>query len=115
MPRTTAYSRGHVVLVGFIFADESGSKLRPAVVLTSPSYHRGRHEVIVAAITSNVRRRLPGDHALAEWRSAGLLFPSLVTGILRTIKSSMVKRKLGSLSESDLQEVDHELRRSLAL
>lgn len=111
----TSYSRGHVVLVGFVFADESGSKLRPAVVVSSRSYHRGRHEVIVAAITSNLRRRLPGDHALAEWRSAGLLFPSLVTGILRTIKGSMVKRKLGSLADSDQRLVDQELRRSLAL
>jgi mRNA interferase MazF len=104
-----------VVLVGFVFADESGSKLRPALIVSSPSYHRGRHEVIVAAITSNLSRRLPGDCALAEWKSAGLLFPSLVTGILRTVKGSMVQRKLGSLAESDLQVVDHELRRSLAL
>jgi mRNA interferase MazF len=104
-----------VVLVGFVFADESGSKLRPAVIVSSSSYHRGRREVIVAAITSNVHRRLPGDHALAEWKSAGLLFPSLVTGILRTIKSSMAERRLGSLAESDLRGLDRELRRSLAL
>ena len=115
MPRTTAYSRGNVVLVGFVFADESGSKLRPALIVSSPAYHRGRHEVIVAAITSNLGRRLPGDCAPAEWKSAGLLFPSLVTGILRTVKGSMLQRKLGSLTESDLQVVERELRRSLAL
>jgi mRNA interferase MazF len=104
-----------VVLVGFVFSDESGSKLRPAVIVSSPSYHRGRHEVIVAAITSNVHRRLPGDHAIAEWKSAGLLYPSLVTGILRTIKGGMVERRLGALAASDLRVVDRELRRSLAL
>ena len=59
MPRTTAYGRGRVVLIGFVFADESGSKLRPAAIVSSPSYHRGRREVIVAAITSNVQRRWP--------------------------------------------------------
>ena len=104
-----------MVLVGFVFADESGSKLRPAVIVSSPSYHRRRREVIVAAITSNVSRRLPGDSTLAEWKATGLLFPSLVTGILRTIKNSMVKRRLGSLTENDLRIVDQELRRSLAL
>ena len=103
------------MLVSFVFADESGSKLRPAVIISSQSYHRGRREVIVAAITSNVNRRLPGDHALAEWKSAGLLFPSLATGILRTIKGSMVQRRLGSLAASDLRGLERELRRSLAL
>jgi hypothetical protein len=69
----------------------------------------------VAAITRHVHRRLPGDHALAEWKSAGLLFPSLVTGILRTIKGSMVERRLGSLAGSDVRGLERERRRSLAL
>ena len=111
----TAYSRSDVVLVGFVFSDESGRKLRPALVLSSPAYHRGRQEVIVAAITSNVRRRLFGDHLIADWKGAGLLFPSLVTGILRTIKRTMIDRKLGTMPKSDMQAVDRELRRSLGL
>lgn len=40
----TAYSRGDVVLVGFVFSDESGRKLRPALVVSSLAYHRGRQE-----------------------------------------------------------------------
>jgi len=53
----TGYRRGDVVLVGFVYSDESGKKLRPAVIISSLAYHRGRREVIVAAITSNVSRR----------------------------------------------------------
>ncbi|MBI4561844.1 MAG: type II toxin-antitoxin system PemK/MazF family toxin [Candidatus Rokubacteria bacterium] len=111
----TAYSRGDVVLVGFVFSEESGKKLRPAVVVSSPAYHRAREEVIVAAITSNVRRRLFGDHPIADWKGAGLLFPSLVTGILRTIKRTMIDRKLGSMPKADLEAIDRGLRRSLGL
>ena len=111
----TAYSRSDVVLVGFVFSDESGRKLRPALVLSSPAYHRRRQEVVVAAVTSNIRRRLFGDHVIADWKGAGLLFPSLVTGILRTIKRTMIDRKLGTMPKSDLQAVDRELRRSLGL
>jgi mRNA interferase MazF len=111
----TSYSRGDVVLVGFTFSDESGKKLRPAVVVSTPAYHRRRQEVVVAAITSNVKRRLHGDHLLADWQGAGLLFPSLVTGIIRTIKHTMIERKLGSLRKSDLDAVDRELRRILGL
>lgn len=111
----TAYSRGDVVLVGFVFSDESGRKLRPALVLSSPAYHRGRQEVIVAAITSNIRRRLFGDHLIADWRGAGLLFPSSVTGILRTIKRTMIDRKLGAMPKTDMEAVHKELRRFLGL
>jgi len=76
----TVYSRGDVVLVGFVFSDESGKKLRPAVVVSSAAYNRSRQEIVVAAITSNIRRRFFGDHLLADWKGAGLLYPSLVTG-----------------------------------
>jgi len=111
----TAYSRGDIVLVGFMFSDESGKKLRPAVIISSSAYHRARQEVVVAAITSNVRRRLFGDHLIADWKGAGLLFPSVVTGIFRTIKRMMIDRKLGSMPKPDLAAIDRELRRSLGL
>ena len=110
-----ACKRGDVVLVGFVFSDESGKKLRPVVVISSPAYHRTRREFVVIAITSNVSRRLFGDHLLDDWKGAGLLFPSLVTGILRTIHRGMVERKLGALAKRDLDAVDRAVRKSLAV
>ncbi|MGH2614382.1 MAG: type II toxin-antitoxin system PemK/MazF family toxin [Thermomicrobiales bacterium] len=115
MRSMTAYSRGDVVLVEFTFSDESGTKLRPALVVSTPPYHRAREEVVVAAITSNVTRRLVGDHMIVDWQQAGLLFPSSVTGIIRTIKRSMIRRKLGSLATHDMDAFDRMLRRSLGL
>lgn len=110
-----ACDRGDVVLVEFVFADESGKKRRPAVVVSSSPFQRARRDMIVAAVTSNVSRQLFGDHMIADWRGAGLLFPSMVTGVLRTVGQSMVERKLGSLLRGDLDRVDWELRRSLDL
>lgn len=111
----TAYSRGDIVLVGFVFADESGKKLRPALVVSSAGYNRLRQEVVIAAITSNTRRRLFGDYLIADWRKAGLLFPSVVTGVLRTVKQMMIERRLGSMPKPDMEAVDRELRRCLSL
>jgi len=111
----TAYNRGDVVLVSFVFSDESGKKLRPAVVINSAAYGRSRQEIIIAAITSNIRRRFFGDHLIADWKGAGLLFPSLATGIFRTVKRTMVDRKLGSMPKPDMAEIDEKLRHSLAL
>jgi mRNA-degrading endonuclease toxin of MazEF toxin-antitoxin module len=111
----TGYRRGDIVLVGFVFADEPGKKLRPALVISSHQYDRARQELVVAAITSNVRRRLFGDSLVSDWKGAGLLLPSVVTGILRTIKRTMVDRRLGAMAKPDLDAVDRALRNSLGL
>ena len=111
----TAYERGDVVLVSFVFSDESGKKLRPALVISSAAYNRSRQEIVVAAITSNVRRRLFGDHPLTDWKAAGLLFPSVVTGIVRTIKQTMIDRKVGNMPRLEMVAIDVKLRQSLGL
>jgi mRNA interferase MazF len=111
----TVYNRGDVVLVGFVLSDESAKKLRPAVVISSAAYNRSRQEIIVAAITSNIRRRLFGDHLIAEWKGARLLFPSLATGIFRTIKQTMIDRKVGTMPKPEMQAIDRKLRQSLGL
>ena len=97
MPRTTTCDRGAIILVRFVFADEKGAKRRPAVILSTEPYHVGRREVVVAAITSNIERLLVGDHRIAAWREAGLPLPSVVTGIVRTIKRDMIEGTLGAL------------------
>ena len=111
----TAYNRGDVILIGFVFSDESARNLSPAIVISSAAYNRARQEVIVAAVTSNVRRRFFGDYLIANWKEAGLLFPSVATAILRAIKRTMIERKLGSMPKTDLKTFDRELRRSLVM
>ncbi|MBI4312813.1 MAG: type II toxin-antitoxin system PemK/MazF family toxin [Chloroflexi bacterium] len=115
MPPTTPYKRGDVVLVNFLFSEETGAKRRPALVVSSDAYQQGRQEIIIAAITSNVGRLLIGDHSISNWDAAGLLYPSVVTGIIRTTKQSMVYRRLGALVESDMHGIEEKLRQMLEL
>ena len=112
---TTAYKRGDIVLVDFVFSEETRSKRRPVLLLSSDRYMEGRQEVVVSAITSNTGRILVGDHLMADWEEAGLLFPSVVTGILRTIKQSMIDRKMGEVSQGDLAEIESNLSQILEL
>lgn len=111
----TACSRGDVVLFGFVFSDQSGRKLRPALVISTDPYHRSRREAIVAAITSNTARPLFGDHPIEDWQGAGLLRPSVVTGIVRTISRSAIQRTVGVTAGKDLRQVDDQLRRTLGI
>jgi mRNA-degrading endonuclease toxin of MazEF toxin-antitoxin module len=51
-----SFSRGDVVLVKFVSADEKGAKHRPGLIVSTDRYQQGRREAILAAITSNVGR-----------------------------------------------------------
>lgn len=115
MPSTTSCDRGDVVLVRFVFADEHGAKRRPVLVLSGTDYHAGRQEVIVAALTSNISRLLPGDYLITDWQGAGLPRPSVAMGILRTIRQSMIERSLGRMPARDLRAFKQLLRGTLGL
>jgi mRNA interferase MazF len=111
----TSFSRGDIVLVKFVFADEKGAKQRPGLIVSADRYHQGRREAVLAAITSNVGRMLVGDYKIKAWRESGLLHPSIVTGIVRTIKQQMVVSRVGELPASEMHLVEAKLREILAL
>ncbi len=111
----TGCERGDVVLVRFIFSDETGERQRPAVIVSSDTYHQSRQEAIIAAITSRTDRILVGDHLISDWQEAGLLFPSVATGIVRTIKQGMIAKKLGIMPLLDMKRIEGNLRDALGL
>jgi mRNA interferase MazF len=111
----TGYKRGDVVLVRFIFSDETGERQRPAVIVSSGVYHQSRQEAIIVAITSTTDRILVGDHLISGWQEAGLLFPSVATGIVRTIKQGMIAKKLGIMPLPDMKGIEGNLRDVLGL
>ena len=105
----TAYKQGNIVLVDFGFSERTGSKKRPALIISGEQYHKSRQEIIAAAITSNTQRILFGDTKIVDWKEANLIHPSLVTGIIRTIKAVLVLKELGALSKQDMQKVQENL------
>lgn len=102
MPPTTVFETGDVVLVPFPFTDQSTTKRRPAVVVSSPAYHRERHDLIILAITSQVRAAVGiGEITIQRWREAGLLKPSITKPLLATVERSLLLRRLGRLEAED--------------
>jgi mRNA interferase MazF len=106
MPPTTGYSFGDVVLVPFPFTDQSGLKKRPAVVVSSARYHAHRRDLVIMAITSQLRPQPAfGEATVAEWKKAGLIAPSAVKPVLTTIEKRLVLRKLGQLQQADIRSL----------
>jgi mRNA interferase MazF len=66
MPPTTDYELGDIVLVAFPFTDQSGTKKRPAVVVSSATFHRHRADVSLMAVTSQLGKSRPGDVEIGD-------------------------------------------------
>jgi mRNA interferase MazF len=102
MPSTTAYSFGDVVLVPFPFTDQSAAKRRPSVVISASNYNRERPDVIIMAITSQMRPAgTTFDVQIQEWKEARLLKPSVIKPIIATIEQSLILRRFGRLRARD--------------
>ena len=68
---TSALQAGDIVTLDF--PGVTGIKRRPAVVVSSSTYHRHRPDVIVGILTSQVQQAVaPTDYVLQDWGEAGL-------------------------------------------
>jgi mRNA interferase MazF len=107
----TSYNFGDVVLVPFPFTDQSGTKKRPAVIVSSPSYNASRADLILMAITSQIRTAPGfGEVMVAEWQKAGLLKASVIKPVLTTIERRLLLRRLGQLEQPDRTALQQALR-----
>ena len=98
-----SFSFGDVVLVPFSFTDQTASKKRPAVVVSSDTLHRESIDLVIMAVTTQSRAASSLEVPVTRWREAGLLRPSVIKPVLATIERSLILKKLGSLHHSDRQ------------
>jgi mRNA interferase MazF len=98
----TSYNFGDVVLVPFPFTDQTGTKKRPAVVISSATYNSARLDLILMAITSQLKTVMAvGEVAVDDWQKAGLLKPSVIKPVLTTVEKRLVLRRVGQLEQAD--------------
>lgn len=97
----TSFEFGDVVLVPFPFTDQSSIKKRPAIVVSSQAYNSERSDVIIMAVTSQIRPTNNFDTPVTDWQAAGLLKPSAVKPVIATVEKALVIKRLGRLGEKD--------------
>ena len=114
MPSTTAYNFGDVVLVAFPFTNLQATKKRPAVIISSQIYQQHRPDVILMAITSQVRQPLTtGEAILQDWQAAGLAKPSVLKPLIATLEQNQIVNIMGQLSATDRDQLDNVLQNIL--
>ena len=111
----TSASRGDIVLVKFVFADEKGVKHRPGLIVSTDAYHQSRHETILVAITEQRRASAGGrlsNQGLARIGPA----PSLDRDRHRANdQAGHDCGTIGQLPADELRVVEDRLREVLAL
>lgn len=112
MPNMTSYDRGDVVLASLPFSDLTGIKQRPAVVVSAP---HPSVDLLLLPLTSQLEHLQLGEFALADWKAAGLLFPSVVKRGLFTLDRARINRRFGHLTAADQERLDGALRLWLGL
>jgi mRNA interferase MazF len=119
MPSTTTYRRGQVVVVNVPFTGQTGSKPRPALVLSVEAFHKRLLDLVICPISSQPRfyeKPGPGDRPLKHWRAVGLRYPSAVRlSNLLAVEKQLIQRVLGALHAEDLEQIVRGLREVFGL
>jgi mRNA interferase MazF len=110
----TNYLFGDILLVPFPFTDQSASKQRPAIVISSPNYNKERPDIIIMAVTSQIKpSAIIGEVTIVNWENAGLLKPSVIKPVIATVEQTLVRKTLGRLDEIDQISLQSMLRNIL--
>ncbi len=113
--------RGDVVLVDYPYAAGGETKVRPVLVIQNDRDNQRLLNTIVAQITSVTRRALEPTQLLIEiatpkGQQSGLRQDSVVNCVnLLTLDRGKILRKLGTLPDNIMQEVNMCLKAALAL
>ncbi|MDQ7050515.1 MAG: type II toxin-antitoxin system PemK/MazF family toxin [Enterobacterales bacterium] len=77
------------------------------MIISSQSYQQERPDVILMAITSQIRNTLTtGEAILQDWQQAGLLKPSLLKPLIATLEKNQIIKVMGQLSTADRSRLE---------
>jgi mRNA interferase MazF len=112
----TIYSFGDVLLVPFPFTDQTTTKKRPTIVISSDSYNQSKPDILLIAVTSQVKTPLQlGEMLITEWSKAGLLKSSVIKPIITTLEKQLVIKRLGKLETLDIRALQSSLQQIIEI
>jgi len=100
----TTYKKWDIILVPFPFTDLTPTKKRPALII-SPDEYNEKFDIVIAFITSKLDLEYrSGDYKIQEWEKSNLPKPSMIRMKFATIDKPAILKKIGRLSEKDVNE-----------
>lgn len=94
-----------IVLLPFPFSDQTGSKRRPALIISNDEFNKRSEDIIICAITSNRDTEYGITIKSEDWKD-GLYSESYIKpDNLLTIDKSLIIKRIGRLSTERFNEV----------
>jgi len=108
------YRRCDIVAIDFPFVENTGSKRRPGLIVSSERLRTDYGVYWIAMITTAPSGPLPGDIAVTNPERAGLPRACYIRlGRIATVNDALIGRKLGELTPKDRVAATALLRRYL--
>ncbi|WP_308256633.1 type II toxin-antitoxin system PemK/MazF family toxin [Geminocystis sp. GBBB08] len=101
------YSKNDVVLVRYPFSDLSSSKVRPAIIINTPSTSK---DYFIVPLSSRTENLLTGEFILEDWQQAGLNVKSILKRGIFTIEHTLIIKKIGTLTIEDSNKLEESLK-----
>ena len=99
-------SQRDIILVPFPFSDQSGTKVRPALVLSKDDFNLNSRDIIICGITSNISKDFYSVKIEQKDLEDGRVETSMIkVESLAKIEQSLVIKKIGKLSKAKFDEV----------
>ncbi len=111
--------RGDIVLLSFPFTDLSGTKVRPAILISDDSFNQQNNDGIFICVTTQ-KYQTPFDIQLNKsspsFRSSGLKENSTIRASkIMCLDKNLVRRRLGSADSALMKKIQSALKCLLAL
>lgn len=102
---------GDLVLVPFPFSDLSGSKSRPAIVLSSEAYNDGSKDVIVCGVTSKLTNAAHSVVFRPQDMSQGRLrvISRAKADKILSLEKTLIRKRVGRLKQSIVGQIRKEV------
>lgn len=112
------YDLFEVVRVPFPFTDIRATKVRPALILSSPRQFNAKIGMSIMAMITSVKPNQypwPADILIQDLKPTRLPVPSIIRFKIFTLDHRLVQGRLGKLSEEDQTQVRKKLKEILSL
>ena len=101
-----------ILLVPFPFSDQSGKKVRPVLVLSNNNFNRFGEDIVVCAITSNLKQTRYSTLIDETNLETGKLHEKSLVKVdsLLKVNKNLIIKNIGTLNKTTFQKVKNILR-----
>lgn len=106
------FSKNNIVLIRYPFTNLVSSKVRPAVIISSPIHSE---DLFIVPLTSKTNSLINGEFSLKDWQASGLNISTAIKRGIFTVHKALVLKIIGSLSPFDANKLKQSLKQWLEL